>query len=247
MPFVNLPWLNTGPELFLQALKAGTDAGLAQERNRLEGASQGLQMHLGNARNETEREKIRQTGELAKSKLAQLNDSLALRAQLGEGRLDETERHHQAAEGILNGRNSLLRDRLDFTSANAEENRKLLEQRLEIAKQNANSITERLELSKQLAELKANKPEKLDGPMIEVAGSKVRADDPRLQDLLNTPQERVTTNTHWFRPDEVTTNSALPETGDITTNQLLRAFAPKSLTESLSRPSANRFRIISAE
>lgn len=256
MPFSNLPWLNSSPQLFLEALKAGTEASIAQERNRLEGASQGLQAALAHARNETEREQIRQAGEIAKSRLAQANEALGLRAQLGEDRLSESERHHQGQEQFWNNRNSVLQDQLASKDTQFATTMAARDLEDKIKQQNADSVTNRLGLTQAAADAKAkaliDKTNITESPTIDFpkAGSKGHTGDPVIQSLL-APHDEVTTNTPgWFRrtighlplvpeapPISYSTNSVSLAPEDVTSQQLLQAYGNrKPLTQTLTAP-----------
>lgn len=228
------PWLNTGPSLFLDAVRSGTEASIAKTRNDLERRQQDLQDAQAGARNALESRSIDNARLLNQGRLAQANAALQLRSQLGEGKLDEANRHNQELEGYYTGRLNLGSDRLAEADKKNSDLKDFNDQRIGL-------LSDRLKLAQEIAAGKASATPKPTGPLIDVAGSKVHADDPRLQELLGTPMDKVTTNISWFSPDTFTTNSVLPQPSDITTNQLIKAFSGNSA------PSTKRFKVLSVE
>lgn len=247
MPFSNLPWLSGGPQLFLDAINDGTQSAItkqnnlanqeiARQRNALEEEGQQLQAQQASAKNDTERASIAAQLSINQGRLAQANAALSQRANIAESRLNEQTQRNQDLNNYYNGRLGLGQQAADSRVQKESDQNDYNNRRLD-------QLSDRLNL-------KANS-QKPTGPMISVAGSMVHADDPRLQTLLNTPRDVITTNApsvlnpfNLFdatkHPTTYRTNSVLPNPSDITTNQLIQAFSGNT-------PANNRYKIIQSD
>lgn len=206
MPYANLPWLEGGPQLFLQALKSGTESAL--QRRQQDIAAQEAANSLAQRREESQAQM-----ELGRGRLAQGLTLAQLRAQQAEDRLGESETHHRATEGIYEGRNSILRDRLEAAAGENQNKDERIRQHLGllaekngIAEQIADARIAEANARADAIETKSALRPKPSGPTLAIPGiAGLHLDDPEFQQYMSTPQ--VKTNSHWFgRPDTYSTN-----------------------------------------
>lgn len=234
------PWLNSGPSLFLDAVRSGTEASIAKTRNDLERRQQDLQDAQASARNALESRSIDNARLLNQGRLAQANAALQLRSQLGEGKLDEANRHNQELEGYYTGRLNLGSDRLAEADKKNSDLKDFNDQRIGL-------LSDRLKLAQEIAAGKTANP-KDTSPTVTIGGGHVHVDDPQLQDYLNTPQDSVTTNSnwpHWLNgPDTYATNHVLPDINSLTNkSDLLSIFKPSGS----GAAQKSRFKVLSVE
>jgi len=222
MPISNLPWLNTGPSLFLEAVKAGTEAGLERERNELARQAQSLQASLAFARNAVDREQIAAQKETTLGKLAQANAALNLRAELEGRKLDESNRYHSALEENMAQRIGLGQSRLDLANEKLGEAQNLNRDRTDIMRDRLSLAQEVAAARERAAEEKLNRPERrtVNIPFLGGGSMNVSANDPDVQQFLST-----------------NTNPVLGA------SDIMKALSPKLSGGTISSPATNRFRI----